>query len=682
MLPLLLSSRVSAALVIGALFISPVAAASAQSALERSTDGNIKPGDDFFAYANGSWLRATSIPAGKQKWSTREEIFELTRQQVAKLYDDARTAPHGSLARRVSDFHASLLSDPAIDAHSLSRLKPALDSIDQINDRTALTRALGHDVGADVDPLNWGVYRSSHVLGLSVEESIHGEKTQVAFLVQGGLGLPDRANYLSAEPAKQQLRAQYQAYIARVLALAGMDRAEPRAAAVMALETAMAQGQASLDASANDHNADSVWTPADFVANAPGMDWSVFLDAAGLAKEHSFVPWQPSAMRSLAAIVASQPLDTWRDYLRFHMLHRYAEMLPVAFAGAARELRVAEGLDKPDTNVRARRALEATQLYMGDAIGQLYAERYFPAAQKARVEAIVANVRAAFTRRVEASTWMTPASRAIALAKLKKLYVGVAYPDHWQDYSDLRVDPNDPVGNLQRASDRDYRRTLARLGTAIDTREWWLAAQVPGAILTFQLNSYVFAAALMQPPKYDPSASDAAAYGAIGAIIGHDVVHYVDILGADYDTDGAMRHWWTADDMQHYRALSQPLVNQFTGYEPLPGAHVDGKLTESENIADLGGLSAAFDAYRVSLGSRINDKAYVHQQDREFFIAFAQAWRSRLTDAGMRTQLANDHAPEMYRIATVRNLDAWYDAFDVRPGQKLWLDPAARVRIW
>jgi putative endopeptidase len=298
------------------------------------------------------------------------------------------------------------------------------------------------------------------------------------------------------------------------------------------------------------------------------------------------------------------------------------------------------------------------------------------------VQAIVANVKAAFVRRVEASTWMSPATRTIALAKLKKLYVGIGYPDEWQDYSDLRVDPHDPVGNFQRVSDRNYRRATARLGHRIDTPEWFIAPQMAGAILIFQQHTYDFTAALLQAPKFDPTASDAATYGAIGAIIGHDVTHFVDVLGAEYDTDGRWRRWWTPEDSARFQTLAEPLVNQFSSYRPFPDLGVDGKLTLTENIADLGGLAAAFDAYRHTLGGKAADKAYVRQHDREFFISFAQSWRARIGDGAMRKQLASDHAPENYRVSTVRNFDAWYDAFDVLPGQRLYVEPKARVRIW
>lgn len=660
-------------LLTAALGYLPASAISAQTA--------DKPGDDFFAFANDAWLRTAALPAGRDIRSARTEIAERTRQQVVQLLDDASARAAGPLARKVANFRAAYLNEAAIEARGIAPLRPQLDSIDRVRDKAALTRLLARGIGADVDPLNWGVYRSAHLLGLSVEPGIHGEKTYVALLVQGGLGLPDREAYVSAEPRMRALRTRYQEYIARLMALAGFDRADARAGVVMALETAIAQGEATREASASDHNADSLWTRADFDRQAPGLDWSAFFGAAGLAGQPDFVAWQPGALRSLAALVASEPLDAWKDYLRFHLIHACADVLPRAFADEQAALQAT--VTGEPASPRAQRALDATQLALGDAVGRMYAERHFPADQKARVQTIVANVRAAFVRRVEASTWMSPATKALALAKLKALYIGIGYPDHWQDYSDLAVDPGDAIGNLRRAADRDYRRAISRLGRPVDPTEWWMPAQRAGAILVFQQNAYDFSAALLQPPKFDPTASDAASYGAIGAIIGHDISHYVDILGAEYDADGRMRHWWTPDDMARFQTLAQPLVDQFSAYQPFPDLNVNGKATEIENVADLAGLAAAFDAYRKTLGARAGDREFVRQQDREFFIAFAQSWRSRMTESAMRAQLTGDiHAPDRYRVATVRNLDAWYDAFDVQPGQRLYLAPEARVRVW
>ena len=648
--------------------------------LERTVDATVRPGDDFFAYANGAWLRATEIPEGRPRWNARDEINEVTRLRLARLLDDAPNAAAGSAARKVADFRAAWLNEAAIEAAGRAPIQPQLDSIDRIADRATLTAALGRSIRADVDPLNWGVYQSSTLLGLSVEPSIHGEKTYGAFLVQGGLGLANREQYTSDDARMQALRGVYRDYVRSALSFAGADRAEQRADAVLALETAIARSHATREQSANDHNADTVWTRADFQRRAPGIDWSAFFTAAGLGKQESFVPWQPGAITGVGALVASESLETWKDYLRFHAVDAYADVLPRVVREQAWALRAMSGQAAQAS--RAQRALDATQSALSDAIGRMYAERYFPAEQKARVQRIVRDVTAAFTARVERADWMSPATRAVALAKLKTLYVGIGYPERWPDDAGLVVDARDPVGNLRRVADLRYRQALGRLGQPVDMTDWWIAPQTVGAVLVFQQNAYDFSAALLQAPKFDPLASDAAAYGAIGAVIGHDVSHFVDKLGAEYGVDGAMRRWWTTEDAARFQRLADPLVRQYSAYRPFPDAAIDGKLTQGENVADLAGLVAAFDAYRRTLGSRASDTGFVRRQDREFFIAFAQSWRTKMSDVAMRAQLGTDHAPDMYRVSTVRNLDAWYAAFDVRPGQRLYLAPAERVRIW
>jgi len=656
----------------GALTLVLACALTPSAAISAATT-EPQPGDDFFAYANSAWLQATKIPDGAPRWTARSEINDLTRRQLDKLVDDTAGAPADSNARKVANFRAAYLDDEAIESDGVTPLAPTLGRINAISDRTALTRFLGSELRADVDPLNLGIYDSTHLLGLSVEPGLHGEANNVALLLQGGLGLGDRDRYLSTAADDQSQRTRYERYIGRMLALAGFDQAEQRAAGVMALEIAIARTHATSAASADEANASNLWTRADFARQAPGMDWSAFFAAAKLSKQQSFVVWQPGAVTGAAALVASEPLAAWLDYLRFHVIHAHVDVLPHAFAD--------EALNQ--SGPREQRALTTTQQAMSGILGQLYAERHFPPQQKARVQAIAANVIEAFRQRVAAVTWLSPASKKQALAKLKTVYFGMGYPEKWQDYSDLKIDAADPIGNQQRLVDWNYERALARVGKPVDLTQWWISPQTAGAVLLFQQNAYNFSAALLQAPKFDATASDAMNYGAIGAIIGHEASHFVDTLGADYDASRRKLHWWTAEDMAGYEAATRPLVEQFSSYRPLPDMTIDGKRTLVENVADLGGLAAAFDAYRHTLGSKASDKQYVKQLDREFFIGFARAWRSKTRQEALREQLTTDsHAPETFRIATVRNLDAWYEAFDVKPGQTLYLEPEARVRIW
>ncbi len=644
------------------LLTSPVALAG---------DATVHPGDDFDAYANGAWLEATAVPAGSPRWSVRNDIGELTRRQLAALIDAAAHAAPGTDARKVADFRSATRDTAAIESQGLAPLRPLLAEIDAVADKAGLVRLLGSGLRADVDPLNVGTYDSAHLLGVSVAPGTHGEPTNVVFLVQGGLGLGSREAYVGDGPGQRARRGDYLRYIGHVLELAGFDRAAQRADGVMRLESAIARSHATAAVSADERNADNLWTRDDLARQAPGMDWSRFFDAAGLGKQQAFVAWQPGAIQGTAALVGSESLAVWLDYLRFHAIDLHGAFLPRAFADSYFAI-----------HGPARRDVDATQEAMSGPIGRMYADRYFPSDQKARLRAMVDGVVTALRGRIEAVTWLSPPARAMALAKLKTLYFGIGYPETWPNYSTLIVSPDDAVGNLRRLAAWNLQSALSRVGRPADRTEWHLPPQTAGAVLLFHLNAYNFPAALLQPTKFDPAASDAMNYGAIGAIVGHEVSHFVDTLGADYDAAGRRMHWWSAADMKGYQAVTAPLVQQFSDYSPVPGLHIDGKHTLVENVADLAGLVAAFDAYRRTLGSRANDRDFVRQQDREFFIGFARAWRTRYSDAGLRAQMTHDHAPERYRIATVRNLDAWYEAFDVRPGHALYLEPEARVRIW
>jgi putative endopeptidase len=657
---------------------------------EAGVDAGIHPGDDFFAYANGAWLKQVTMPAGKQRWTSRNDIDEVMSKRLVRLLDDAASAPAGSSARKVADFRAAYLDRETIEKKGMAPVKPLLDRIERVGDNAALSRLLGSWTRADVDPMNTGVALSAHLFGLAVQSSIHGEKTNTAFLVQGGLGLVDRDNYLSSAADKLAHRSRYHDAVVKVLGLTDGKAATAgdvvlrRADAVLALETAIAQSHATAEQSGNERNADTLWSHADFAQQAPGMDWRAYLAEAGLSKEASIAVWQPSAVKGVAALVAAQSLQVWKDYLRVRVVAAYVDVLPRAVAELAPALRGAPATPLPSDYTQ--QANEATLAEMSESIGRLYAERHFPAEQKARVQAIAANVVAAVTRRVESAPWMTAGSKATAVAKLKALYFGVGYPDRWESDADLVVDRADAVGNLQRLADHRYRRALARLGKPVDHTEWVVAPQWVGAVLLFHKNSYNFSAGLLQAPKFDPAASDAMNYGAIGAIIGHESIHFVDALGSEYEADGQLRRWWTPEDTARYETAYAPLVAQFSNYRPFPNASVDGKRTLTENIADLGGLGAAFDAHRAHVAATLGNAATperVRKLDREFFIGFARSWRAAYREEGFRKVVASGgHAPETYRIANVRNIDAWYDAFNVRPGQTLYLEPQARVRVW
>lgn len=665
-----------------ALLLTLVVASPAVAHAQGAPAAPVRPGDDFFGFANRAWLDTASIPAGRVRWGARNEIDTLTKHQLDRVFDDVTRPGGSSSAVLVGNFLAAYQDSTGIEARGLAPIRAALDSIDHLRDKTALARALGADVAADVDPRNLGIFQSGHILGLSVDIGQHGEPNYRTYLVQGGLGLPDRENYLGTDPKLLELRGEYHRYLVRLFSAARFSEPDRRATGVLNLETFLARAQASREASANDFNADSAWSRADFARRAPGMDWRAFLTAAGLGAQDTLVAWQPTALVGLAGLVGSEPLEVWKDYLRARLLDRYADVLPASFAAPALAFR-GEVSGVPDARSRSERARAAAQVALSDAIGRLYVERFFPAAEKARVEGIVQNVIAAFRARVPEAEWMSPRSRMIATTKLTHLRFEVGYPERWPDLSDLRIAPNDPVGDLRRVEAHNYRVMLARIGRPVDQGVWQMPAQKAGGLLNFQLNTYNFAAALLQATKFDINASDAYNYGAIGAIVGHETSHYVDQLGADYDATGAFAHWWTADDEAGFQRAADRLGRQVAAYDLGGGRSIDPKRTQVENVADLGGLMAALDAFHATLGPRLADTAYVHAQDRDFFLGFARSWRGLIADSALARVLATDaHAPERYRAAIVRNLDAWYAAFDVRPGTALYLAPADRVRIW
>lgn len=653
------------------------------SALAGGMDLGVKPGDDFDAYANGGWLKSTDIPADKSRWGVVGEVAELTNQRVVKLVVEAASRPSGSDARKAADYYNAYLDQAAIEAKGAAVLRPLLAGIAALHDKAALTRYLGAGLRADVDPLNATNFATRNLFGLWVAQGFHDDKRYTGYLLQGGLGLPDRDYYLSSSPRMQKLRDAYQAHVAAMLAHAGLDRAEERAKAVLALETAIARSHATRVDSNDVRKADNTWASADFARKAPGMDWAAFFSAAGLGAQKRFAVWHPSAVKGEAALVGAQPLEAWKDYLRFHAVDRHASVLPRAFADQAFAFYGNTLAGIPKQKERARSALDAVNAAMPDAVGQLYVEKYFPAETKAKVQAMVANVVQAFGARIDTLDWMAPATKRQAKAKLATLYVGVGYPDKWQSYADLVVDPGDALGNQQRVSAWNYSRALARLGQPVDKTAWCMSPQTVNAVNMPLQNALNFPAAALQPPFFDPAAPDAVNYGSVGATIGHEISHSFDSEGAAFDAQGRLRNWWTAKDLAHFAASSKALAAQYSAYKPFPDLALDGELTLAENIADLAGLGAAFEAYRMTLGPRAKDATYVREQDRLFFTAYAQSWRTKTREATLRLIVATDgHAPENFRAATVRNLDAWYPAFDVQPGQALYLAPKARVRVW
>jgi putative endopeptidase len=648
-------------------------------------DPSVKPGDNFFYYANGTWLKRTAIPPDRSSYGVFAMLAELTDRRVAELIQEAAkaNAPTGSELRKIGDYYTIFMDEAAIDAAGLKPLQPTLDSIATIRDRNDLARVLGSSLRADVDVLNNTNFYTENLFGLWVAQDLDEPTHYSPFLLQGGLGMPDRSYYLDPSPGMASIRTKYQEHIAAMLTLAGIPDADAKAASIVQLETAMAKAHWSREESGEVRKGNNHWTRVDFGTKAPGLDWGRYFGAAGLAKPARFVVWQPSAVTGLSALTASEPLDTWKDYLTYHAIQSRAAFLPGAFGRQSFAFfgTVLSGAQKQRD--RWKRGVSVTDDALGFAVGRLYAARYFPPAERARVQAMVANLIAAFGDRIDHLDWMAPATKTGAKAKLAVLKVGVGYPDTWPDYAGLEVVAGDAYGNAERAQLFQYRRSLDRLDRPVDRSEWVMTPQTVDAVNLPAMNALNFPAAILQPPYFDPRRPLAMDYGAIGAVIGHEVSHSFDNQGALFDATGRLHNWWTPEDFKHFEASSAQLVKQYDAYRPFPDLAVNGQQTLGENIADVAGLAAAYDAYKRSLGGKPAPKVQGFSGDQQFFISFAQTWRGKTREPALRNRILTDgHAPNEYRASTVRNLAAWYRLFDVKPGQALYLAPAARVRVW
>jgi putative endopeptidase len=651
--------------------------------LKTGMDTSVLPGNNFFRYANGGWFAATEIPADRSSWGTDAVLAEEAARRTAELLDKALAEPAGSDARKAADYYASYMDEAAIEAKGLTPLRPVLARLSTVKSRQELARLLGEELRADVDPLNNTNFHTDRLFGLFVSADMNGGGRSMPYLLQGGLGLPERTYYLDASARMADIRAKYQAHIASVLRLAHIPDGEAKALRILALETKMAQVHVSREDSEDALKGNNPWKRTDFASRAPGLDWVAYFKAAGLDQAPVVVVWHPSATIALSALVSSEPLSTWKDYLTFHAIDRRAPLLPEAFVEESFAFYGRTLTGTPQLSERWKRAVAATNGALGDAVGQLYVKRYFPAEAKAQVQAMVKNIIAAFGTRIDRLEWMAPRTKLKAKEKLATLYVGVGYPERWIDYASLRVVPKEALGNAERAGLFEYRRRLAQLARPLDLTEWWMTPQTVNAVNLPLQNALNFPAAILQPPYFDPKAAPSVNYGAIGATIGHEISHSFDDQGSQFDAHGRLADWWTPDDLAHFKASGAQLAAQFDGYHPFPDLAVKGKQTLSENIADLAGLSASHDAWLLSLGGKPSSTAQGFSGEQEFFLSYGQSWRTKAREPVLRQRIiADGHAPDEYRADTVRNLDAWYLAFDVKPGEALYLAPQDRVRLW
>ncbi len=664
------------------------APATVHSGIDKSAmDMSVSPGDDFYQHSNGTWLTKTEIPADRSSIGGFQIADQSTEKRISELVNTLATAPAkpGSDAARIRDYYKAYTDVAVIDAAGLAPVQPDLARFAAIASRSDLARVLGEQVRADVDPINATDYQTENLFGFFISQSLNGHGV-MPYVMQGGLGLPEREYYLADSEKFAEIRTAYRAYIATILtdaALVPAAEADARAARIFDLEMKIAAAHESREESEDIVHANAEWTRAAFKTKAPGMDWDAFFAGAALPKQQVFAAYHDRAIPRLAALVASEPIEVWKDWLAFHQVSQYAAVLPSKidadrFAFYSTTL---NGVKVP--RPREKRAIAALNGALGDAVGKLYTARYFPATDKARIQGMVGEIKSAFARRIGKLDWMAPATKREAIAKVQGIVVGVGYPDRWKDYATLDVKPDAAYANAVAASKLAYRQQIAKIGKPQDRGEWWMNAQLVNAVNLPVQNALNFPAAILQRPFYDPKADVAFNYGAIGSVIGHEISHSFDNNGAAFDATGKLRNWWTKQDLARFDAAGKALADQFSAYEPFPGLHVNGSLTLGENIADVAGLAAALDAYHASLKGKKAPVIDGMTGDQRFFLAFAQGWATKAREAAFRAQMAVDgHAPGQYRAQTVRNIDDWYKAFGVKKGDKLYLPPEKRVKIW
>lgn len=638
-------------------------------------DTSVKPGDDFVAYAGGKAIAGMEIPADRSTATSFIHLDELSKARTKQLIEDVSKehAATGTDAQRIGDVFNSFMNETAVEALGAKPVQSTLDAIANINSASDVAAMFGTF-------LRTGTKTPFY---LSVDPDDKSPMQNIVRLQQSGLSMPDRDYYFKDGEKLVEARAALKPHISKMLELAGIADGAKKAEGIYALEEAIAQAHWT---QVQNRDADATynkWASADFTKNAPGMDWNAFFKAAGIDGQKDLLVAQPSAFTGIAKLVSSFPVETWKDYLAYRAVKSGAPLLSKAFVDENFNFNGKTLSGQPQNAERWKRGVDLVNAYLGEAVGKLYVAKYFPPETKRRADELVKNVIAAMGERLSRLEWMTPETKVKAQEKLAGFTAKIGYPDVWRDYSALEVKPNDLFGNAKRAEAFEYQRNLDKLKGPVDRNEWFMTPMTVNAYANPVMNEIVFPAAIMQPPFFDPNADDAVNYGGIGAVIGHEISHHFDDQGRKYDKNGALVDWWNKDDVERFTKLTDKVVAQFNGFEPLPGHRVNGELTLGENMADLAGITVAYDAYQRSLAGKEAPKLEGMTGDQRFYLGWTQVWRAKYRDAALIQRLLTDpHSPGMVRAGVVRNLDPWYTAFAVTPEQKMYLKPEQRLRVW
>lgn len=632
-------------------------------------DPSVKPGDDFAAYAGGTWYTKTEIPADRAAYGMFNKLQDRSLEQTRVILEAAAAKP-GS---KIGDFYASFMDQAAIEARGTAPIKPWLAAIKGATDKTALA----------VEMAKLQRYGIGGMFGVSVGQDDKAPENYIVNVGQSGISLPDRDYYLKDDAKLAGIRTEYQAYLVKMLTMLGEGDAEARAAAVFAFEKNLATVHWTRIESRDADKTYNKWSAGDFIAKAPGFPWNEVRDTLGVGDQTTFLVAQPSAVTGEAKVFAETPVSVLQDYAMLRLVRSYAGYLPKSFDDAVFAFygKILSG--QPQQRDRWKRGVAVVSGGLGEEIGKEYVARYFPADSKAKADELVKNVVAAMGERIDKLEWMAPETKVKARTKLASFTAKIGYPSQWRDYSALKIVSGDLVANVAASNSFEYNRDLAKLGRPIDRTEWFMTPMTINAYANPPMNEIVFPAAILQPPFFDAKADPAVNYGGIGAVIGHEISHHFDDQGRKYDPTGKLADWWTDEDVKRFASFTDKLVKQYDAYEPIPGQHVQGGLTLGENIADLAGLTVALDAYHRSLNGKPAPVIGGLTGDQRFYLGWAQVWRIKFREPALRSQLLSDpHSPGPLRTATVRNLDAWYAAFGAKPGDKTYLAPADRIRIW
>jgi len=636
-------------------------------------NAQVKPGDDFFAYANGGWYDSFTIPADKSAFGPFDVLDELSKQRVRGIIEHAAAAhaAPGTPEQQIGDYYAAYMDQAAIEANGLTPAEGDLQRIAAARTRADIARLFGEPGFATL-------------FDVQLPADFKNPDRYCVFISESTLGLPDRDYYLKDDPTLQELRTKYVAYIAQMLTLGGVPEADAKARDIMAFETAAAKVQWPIE---KRRDVDAIYNPrskAQLLAYAAGFPWQAFLVPQRLGARRQVVLGELTAIRDLSALYGRTSVATLRDFLTFHYLSTHAPYLPKRFDEARFAFYGQTMRGQPAQRERWKRGVDAVDDALGEAVGRLYVAQYFPPESKAKMQQLVADLEAALSARIDALDWMTPATKIRAHEKLAAFTPKIGYPDKWKDYSALVVRRDDLLGNVRRAAEWQWNYQVERLDKPVDRSEWQMTPQEINAYYNPSNNEIVFPAAILQPPFFDPNADAAVNFGAIGAVIGHEMGHGFDDQGRKFGPDGAMRDWWTPADAEVFTARTARLIKQFSAFEALPGLKVNGANTVGENIGDLGGLNVAYEAYHISLKGKPAMVIDGLTGDQRFFLAYAQVWRQKYREGALREAVMSDeHAPSRFRVnGPLPNIDAWYAAFHVQPADKLYIAPADRVRIW